>query len=224
MMGMEFEQSHEQFIKNHLGRRTGERRGRLERGHQHAEKLFAQNIWWPLKGNFDDLHPEFEVMDWRGKSYFGDYAYIPRFAPKFIWEIKGFNTHIKEMDRQGFGNECKRELFLAGLGFQIVSFAYDDVRQQPELIIALLRMLLSRYESMPMIHSELSFAESEIVRLAMSHHYSLRPVDVTEKLKMNYRRALSLLKSLSDRGWFHPIAGRTGERVVRYELIRNPVG
>jgi hypothetical protein len=143
MTAMDFEKAHERFIKGHLDWRTGERRGRLERGHQHGEKLFLQNIWWPLKGGFDDLHPEFEVMDWRGKSYFGDFAYTPKNTPKFIWEIKGFNSHIKEMDRQGFGNECKRELFLAGLGYQVVSFAYDDVRQQPELIVALLRMLLS---------------------------------------------------------------------------------
>jgi hypothetical protein len=142
--------------------------------------------------------------------------------PSLRWWIREENLIL--LDRQGFGNECKRELFLAGLGYQVVSFAYDDVRQQPELIVALLRMLLSRYESMPMIHSELTFAESEIIRLAMSHSYSLRPVDITVELKMNYRRAISLLKSLRHRGWFRPIAGVMGERVVRYELVRNPFG
>jgi hypothetical protein len=30
--------------------------------------LFCRNVWWPLQGNFIDLHPEFEVLDWRGIS------------------------------------------------------------------------------------------------------------------------------------------------------------
>lgn len=165
---MNFEQAHEQLIRSHLDRRSGERRERLERGHRHGEKLFLQKIWWLLKGNFEELHPEFEIIDWRGRSYFGDFAYMPKGGLKFIFEIKGYNTHVKEMDRQGFGNECKRGLFLEGLGFHVVSFAYDDVEQQPELLVALLRMMLSRYEAMPITSAPLSFAENEVIRLALS--------------------------------------------------------
>lgn len=218
---MNFEQAHEQFIRSHLDRRSGERRGRLERGHRHGEKLFLQKIWWLLKGNFEELHPEFEIIDWRGRSYFGDFAYMPKGGLKFIFEIKGYNTHVKEMDRQGFGNECKRELFLEGLGFHVVSFAYDDVEQQPELLVALLRMMLSRYEAMPITSAPLSFAENEVIRLALSMSLSLRPKDITEQLQMNYRRAFGLLQSLCARGWFRPVLGEGGRRIVRYELIRN---
>lgn len=218
---MNFEQAHEQFIRSHLDRRSGERRGRLERGHRHGEKLFLQKIWWLLKGNFEELHPEFEIIDWRGRSYFGDFAYMPKGGLKFIFEIKGYNTHVKEMDRQGFGNECKRELFLEGLGFHVVSFAYDDVEQQPELLVALLRMMLSRYEAMPITSAPLSFAENEVIRLALSMSLSLRPKDITEQLQMNYRRAFGLLQSLYVRGWFRPVLGEGGRRIVRYELIRN---
>ncbi|WP_239615898.1 hypothetical protein [Cohnella mopanensis] len=221
---MDFEQAHERFIQSHLDNRTGERRGRLERGHQHAEKLFLQKIWWPLKGNFEYLHPEYEILDWRGKSYFGDFTYMPPFAPKLLLEVKGFNSHVKEMDRQGFGNECKRELFLSGLGYHVVSIAYDDVHQQPELIIAMMRMLLSRYDATPMIGDQLSFAEREVIRLAIILSYKLRPIDVTKELRMNYRRAVSLLKKLSNQGWFVPKFGSTGRRVVLYELVRSPFG
>lgn len=44
-------------------KRSGERKVRLERGHREAEKLFCRNVWWSLRLNFDDLHPEFEVLD-----------------------------------------------------------------------------------------------------------------------------------------------------------------
>ncbi|MNJ03778.1 hypothetical protein D3C76_1503230 [compost metagenome] len=60
---MNLEESHHALIQYHLMKRTGERRGRLERGHRDAEKLFCENVWWPLRGSFDDLHPEFEVLD-----------------------------------------------------------------------------------------------------------------------------------------------------------------
>jgi hypothetical protein len=128
---------------------------------------------------------------------------------------------VKEMDRQGFGNECKRELFLEGLGFHVVSFAYDDVEQQSELLVALLRMMLSRYEAMPITSEPLSFAENEIIRLALSMGLIVRPKDITEQLRMNYRRAFGLLQSLCARRWFRPVLGDGGRRIVRYELIRN---
>jgi hypothetical protein len=217
---MNFEYAHEQFIRSHLDRRTGERKGRLERGHRHGEKLFLQKIWWILKGSFDDLHPEYEVLDWRGRSYFGDFAYMPRSGVKFILEIKGYNSHVKDMDRQSFGNECKRELFLEGLGFHVISFAYDDIEQQPHLLIGMLRMILSRYEDISMTSYSLTFAENEIIRLALSMSHNIRPKDVVTTLKMNYRRAVGILQSLCAREWFRPILGGSGRRIVRYELVK----
>lgn len=47
-MAMGFEAAHLDFIQNHIIQRTGERRGRLERGHREAEMLFCRNVWWPL--------------------------------------------------------------------------------------------------------------------------------------------------------------------------------
>ncbi|MBW5448445.1 hypothetical protein GE107_20585 [Cohnella sp. CFH 77786] len=73
---MDFEQAHEEWIAAHLNKRRGERRGRLKRGHRHSDQLFAKNVWWRLKGNFEHLHPEFEVLDWRGRPYFADFANI----------------------------------------------------------------------------------------------------------------------------------------------------
>ena len=64
---MEFEKAHQLLLEQHLSVRAGERRGRLIRGHQYAEKLLLQNIWWPLFGNLDHLHPEYEVYDWNRK-------------------------------------------------------------------------------------------------------------------------------------------------------------
>lgn len=53
---MTFEEEHAAFIRYHLDNRTGERRGRLDRGHRYGESLFLRNVWWPLRGGFEDLH------------------------------------------------------------------------------------------------------------------------------------------------------------------------
>lgn len=134
---MGFDKAHAAFIQYHMERRKGERQGRLERGHREAEKLFCRNIWWPLQGQFNDLHPEFEVLDWRGLSYYCDFVWLTS-AVKLIVEIKGFGPHVRDMDRQKYCNELNRETFLSAIGFQVISFAYDDVAHRPELCTALL--------------------------------------------------------------------------------------
>ncbi len=112
---MNFEHMHALWMQSHLNQRTGERRGRLERGHREAERLFCHQVWWELRGNFDELHPEFEVLDWRGRSYFCDFAWLTKFM-KLIIEIKGYGPHVRDMDRQKYCNELNRETFLAANG------------------------------------------------------------------------------------------------------------
>jgi hypothetical protein len=189
----------------------------LERGHQHAEELFLKNVWYPLQGHFDDLHPEYEVLDWRGRSYFGDFAYL--LGPlKFIWEIKGYVPHVQDMDRKRYCDELNRELFLQALGFRVVSFAYDDVAQRPELCITLLRMLLSRYQAGPSPISRANIAEKEIIRLALQIARPIRPIDVERHFELNHRTSLRLLQSLCEKGWLRPVSTGKGGRVLRYEL------
>lgn len=217
---MNFEELHASFIKSHIERREGERRGRLERGHREAEVLFCRNIWWPLRGNFDNLHPEFEVLDWRGQSYFCDFAWLT-WSVKLVIEVKGFGPHVRDMDRQRYCNELNRETFLSALGFQVISFAYDDVARRPELCITLLRMVISRYqpESSPVRLDHV--AEKEVIRLACMLARPLRPIDVKTHLSINPRTAVRTLQSLCTKGWFSPVTGSEGKHVVRYELNRD---
>lgn len=86
------------------------------------------------------------MLDWRGRSYFADYVFDPGIR-RLLIEIKGFGEHVTNMDRKKYCNELNREAFLAGMGFQVISFAYDDVAHRPDICIYLLRMVLSRFES-----------------------------------------------------------------------------
>ncbi|WP_127531124.1 hypothetical protein [Paenibacillus kobensis] len=94
----EFEKRHADWLEGHRKKRKGERRGRLERGHGHGEKLFLERVWWTIFGNLDGLHPEYEVADWRGRPSFIDLVWI-RGQYKFAFEIKGYGPHVQNTDR-----------------------------------------------------------------------------------------------------------------------------
>lgn len=207
-MTKSFELAHAEFLRHHLESRSGERRDRLERGHGHGEKTFLEKIWWPLMGNFDNLHPEYEVLDWRGYSYFTDFAELLN-PWRYIYEVKGFGSHVKDMDRTKFCNELCREAFLQAMGFQVVSFAYDDVVNRPQLCITLLKMIHSRHQptSTPVTRSEL--VEKELLRLAISLARPIRPKDVQNHMKVNHRTAIHYLNKLNELGWISPITTGT---------------
>ncbi|MDF2921423.1 MAG: hypothetical protein K0R57_337 [Paenibacillaceae bacterium] len=221
---MIFEEAHAAFIQDHLLRRTGERRGRLERGHLEAEKLFCRNVWWPLRGSYDNLHPEYEVMDWRGSSYFCDFAWLAGGIGLMI-EIKGFAAHVRDMDRQKYCHELNRETFLAAMGYQVISFAYDDVAHRPTLCMALLRMVLSRYQADVSPIRIDGLMEREIIRLACRLARPLRPIDVEAHLGMNHRTIVKVLQDLCVKGLLQEERGKTGKgkRVLRYGLLPDAI-
>ncbi|MBW4082111.1 hypothetical protein [Paenibacillus sp. S150] len=217
---MEFEEAHLHFINGHLAARpAGERRGRLNRGHQHAEILFLRNVWWPLRGNFTGLHPEYELTDWRGRSYFADFAWLPGYI-KLLIEIKGYASHVRDMDRQKYCSELNRETFLYAMGYHVISFAYDDVEQRPELCITLLRMVLGRYQPAEAPVSRIRLMEQEVIRLAVQLARPIRPHDVKQHFDINYKTAVRILRSLTDKGWLLPTGEGQQQRIVRYELAR----
>ncbi|THF73998.1 hypothetical protein [Cohnella fermenti] len=220
--GAGFEAAHGQFIQAHLEKRKGERRGRLERGHREAEKLFCKNVWWPLRGSFEGLHPEYEVFDWRGMSFFCDFAWITG-QVKLVIEIKGFGPHVRDMDRKKYSNELNRETFLTAMGHIVISFSYDDVADRPELCRTLLRMVLSRFqtEAGEAEGKRASITEKEIVRLAHTLARAVRPIDVVRHLGVNQRSAVKYLNSLCERGLFSPIRASGSDRIMKYELREN---
>jgi hypothetical protein len=218
---MSFEAKHVAWMDYHLEHRKGERRGRLERGHLHGESLFLRNVWWPLMGNFEHLHPEYEVLDWRGRPYFADFAWLPlpRYV-KLLFEIKGYAAHVREMDRNKYCSELNRETFLLAMGYRVISFAYDDVEQRPELCITLLRMVLSSYRSGHSPVSRAFLAEKEVIRLAITLAQPLRPKDVEQHFEVDHKTAVLMLTKLRTKGWLVPSLSGNGERVLRYELSR----
>ena len=89
-----FEDKHKQYINSHMTRRKGERLRRLKEGHGYAEKLFLQNVWWPIIGHYEYLHPEYEISDFKDGSRYLDFAYIrPPF--RLTWKLTAINRMSK---------------------------------------------------------------------------------------------------------------------------------
>lgn len=137
-------------------------------------------------------------MDWRGRSYFADFAFLPG-TIKLLLEIKGYAAHVKDMDRQKYSNELNRETFLCAMGYQVISFAYDDVEQRPELCVTLLRMVLSRYIAPAVPVEKLLLVEREIIRFVIRQAGAVRPQDVAECFSLDPKTAQHMLYKLSEK-------------------------
>ncbi|UVI30484.1 BlaI/MecI/CopY family transcriptional regulator [Paenibacillus spongiae] len=212
---MNFEQSHQAFLDRHLASRAGERRGRLLRGHNYAEKLLLQNVWWPMFGNLEHLHPEYEIYDWNRKSQFLDFAFLPPFG-RFGIECDGFQSHVKDMDRERFSYALNRDTFLTGMGWKMIHFSFDDVQNRPEVCRMLLKLVLSPYLIRDKTASSISPSERDVLRLAWSLGKPLRPKDVIDRYQVNYRTAHKWLQGLIDKGLLRSTS--TGKYSCYYEV------
>ncbi|MEK4008154.1 hypothetical protein [Paenibacillus sp. FSL H3-0333] len=90
----------------------------------------------------DDLHPEYEIYDWNRKSQFLDVAFLPS-CGKFGLECDGYQSHVKDMDREKFSYSLNRDTFLSGMGWRIIHFSFDDVQNRPEICRMLLQMVIT---------------------------------------------------------------------------------
>ncbi|MGG6312794.1 hypothetical protein [Paenibacillus macerans] len=139
---MSFQTEHDQWMDDHLRRRRGERRDALKRGHGYGNRVFVEQIWWPLAGHLNGLHPEYEVKDWRGRSYFVDFMWIVG-AARIGFEIMDFGSH--GMDRTKYRMDLNRGLFLQAQNCTLYYLSLDELKENPSFILSALRNILSPY-------------------------------------------------------------------------------
>ncbi|WP_339223097.1 hypothetical protein [Paenibacillus sp. FSL H8-0332] len=217
---MGFAEEHHRWLEYHKKRRAGERLDRLDRGHRHGEQMFVERVWWPIFGKLDDLHPEYEVADWRGRPYFVDFVWRPG-QVKFAIEIKGYGPHVQNTDRTRYRQELNRETYLQIAGYRVIAIPYDDLESAPEQTISLLKALLTPclLKTSSEGSSQFTRIERDILRIAISQSRSLRPLDVEKQLEIDPRTVKKLLSALCEKGKLKPILREGGRRVCRYELI-----
>lgn len=204
--------SYEEWLERHRKVRTGERLRRLVEGHGHAERLFAETIWLPAAGNFNDLHPEYETTDERGKPLFIDFAFTPPLLRAAI-EVDGYGPHHRDLDRRQFSMQLNRQNYLMIQGWKVLRFSYDDIRERPQLCRSIIERLLSRCYGAE--EYRLPLAQRELIRSALRHGQSFTPDDAAEWTGLSKRSVGPILHELRAQGYLEPASGQV--RIRRYK-------
>lgn len=214
---MSFVHAHQEWINQHEMKRHGERLRRLTEGHGHAERMFLEHVWWPAFGDFEHLHPEYEIQDFRDGSRFLDFAYL-RGHLRLAVEIDGYGPHHQKMSRNQFSDQWIRQNHLIIDGWKVLRFSYDDVHTRPRMCVQLLQQFMGKWVSRgPEKIGLISAEEKEIIRMAIRLNRSFIPQEVCILLNVKQEKARKLLRNLVDKNFLIP-EGHGVERIRSYKL------
>lgn len=218
---MSFNAEHEKWMEAHLAKRQGERKDALRRGHGFGNRLFVEKIWWPLMGHFNGLHPEYEVKDWRGRSYFVDFMWIMG-GNYCVFEVMDYGSH--GMDRSKFRMDLNRGLFLQSLDYRYIEVSFDELKANPSFILNMLRSILAPYlmamtENNGQILNKFSKIERELMRFAVRHDRIVQPVKAARELELHKETVIKHCRTLVEKGRFRAVPSGHSERIYRYEYL-----
>lgn len=214
-----FHRAYENLLATNRKGSSAERLRRLQSGLGFAELTFLKNVWWPLIGNFEFLHPEYEVPDYSEKSRFIDFACL-RPGIKLAIEIDGFSSHVKNVDRWQFAYRLHRQNVLTVDGWDILRFPFDDVANRPRQCQRTIQQYMGlRFATESPGKNEsprVTAIDREIVRLARTLSGTLSPGDVARHLGTSRHTVYRHLQRLVERGWLQPASGT--KRIRTYAL------
>lgn len=227
---MSFETEHEKWIKHHMALRQGERKDALKRGHGYGNQMFVKTVWWPLMRQFTHLHPEYEVKDARGRSYFVDFMWKLG-GYRFVFEIMDYGSHGK--DRTKYRMDLNRALFLQALEYQVLLISFDEMKENPRFIQNMLRSILApyigtvpdEYNKDPHTHT-LGKIERQLIRFAIRNNRIVRPASAAIVLELHKQTVIKYCRQLVQKGKFRAVCTGKSGKVYYYEyvgIIQNPV-
>ncbi|CAI6085898.1 DNA-binding response regulator [Cohnella sp. JJ-181] len=203
-----FEKQYSMWLAEQAKRRTGEARRRLLEGHGESEKVFAKEVWWPLNGNFDFLHAEYEVPSHRDGFFYLDFAYVR--PPYFIdWEIDDFGTHGKHANRRSFEYERERQNQLVLDGWKVFRIPLDMIKERPRKCQQFVLQVMGKWygDFGAGGQSELALIKREIIGHAVRYQRPFAPEDISVPLGISLQYARKLLHELVDEAWLAVASG-----------------
>ncbi|MFP7300470.1 DUF559 domain-containing protein [Neobacillus niacini] len=220
---MGFEDEYQTFLNAHLQVRTGERLRRLQEGHNQAEKLFLQQVWWPVFSHFKNLHPEYEVDDFKDGKRYLDFAYI-RPAIRLCLEVDGYGPHLKNISRWQFSDNLERQNQLVIDGWTVIRFSFDQVKENPRRCQQIVQQVIGRWLGDELDQTSLSYLEKEVLRLAIRKGEAISPVEIAMYLKLSDKTVKKVLTQLVCEKLLMPASGV--KRVRSYRLgdqVKRPI-
>lgn len=194
---MSYEGDFNSWFDEHLKRRSGENKRRLMEGLGYESKLFLEKVWWPAFTQFDHLHPEYELVDFRDGRRYLDFAYLCD-PVRLAIEIDGYNTHAAGVSRWQFSDHLVRQNHLVIDGWNVLRFSFDDVKDKPRMCIQMLQQFfgsrLGRGEASAVSADEI--LEAEVLKYALQLGQPVRPIDVEKYLQIGEKRTKSILQRM----------------------------
>jgi hypothetical protein len=196
-MLVQFEQKFAEWLERNISMEKNQRRHEiLEKGLGHGTVEFLRLIWFPTIGNFDHLYPEWEVRDFNNKYRYLDLTFMPGSAKGGI-EIQGYGPHARDLDVSRFKDLCLRHSLLSLDGWTFLPVAYlsirDDTKRCQQLILAFIGKFISTD-----VPSQLSWIETEAVRLSRRLLRPVTPLEFANHLRISDRHTRRILHKLVD--------------------------
>jgi len=172
-------------------------------------------------GHFASLHPEYEVKDWRGRSYFVDFMWIFG-SLRFIIEIMDYGSH--GTDRSKFRMDLNRELYLQSQDCVVISISLDEMKENPMFVLAMVRSILAPYLAAAGANNgtdrrKYIKIERQLMRLAIRDHRILSPSRAADELEVHKQTVIKHCKNLVEKGKFRAIPSGAAGKIYKYEYI-----
>jgi hypothetical protein len=176
-----------------------------------------RHIWWVAFGNFDYLHPEYEITDFFQGQRFLDFVFI-RGPIKIVFEIDGYGPHLRDISRRQFCDQWVRQMHLTNDNWIVVRIGYDDVKERPRLWISLILQMMGRLFGNPDKQlTEVDCIEREVIRYALRVNCPIKLKDVQSVLQCGPRSARGIVHCLVEKKWLIS-AGGGKERIHFWQL------
>jgi hypothetical protein len=206
----DFEAAYQTWIQQQIRKSTGERKRRLASGLGYAEKMFLALVWVPAFGNFRNLHPEYEVKDFRDGARFLDFAYLAS-GLKVGIEIDPYGTHFRDIDRWKYDDNLVRHNDLVIDGWRLLRFSLDGMKERTRQCQSQLQQALGKWglERSPAPEAE-DPIDLAILRVMSAKAGPLAPIEVARELGWHRNTVAKHMSEMSRRGRLLP--GHPGRR------------
>ncbi len=188
----------------------------LEKGLGHGTYEFLRSAWYPAVGNFENLHPEWEVRDFHNGYRYLDLAYMPGGTRGSI-EIQGYGPHARDLDVRRFKDLCLRHCLLALDGWIFLPVAYPSIKDEPEQCKQLVLSFIGKFISTD-VEAQLSYLEAEAVRFARRLLRPFTPSELADHLRITDQHARRVLRSLVARQMLHVSNGKLRYRTFQLRV------
>ncbi|WP_339159897.1 transcriptional regulator [Paenibacillus sp. FSL W8-0186] len=153
-----FDEVYESWLARHIAEEDNpRRRGLLKKGLSHGTVTFLRSIWFPVFGNLNDLHPEYEVRDFTNRYRYLDLAYMPGGAKGCI-EIHDYRSHARDVEVERFKDLCMKQSMLVLDDWSFLPIAYLSIRDDPGMCKQLVLSFVGKFLSID-VTSGLNWAE-----------------------------------------------------------------